>query len=296
MSLLTTLEFITSHPLNAGNPIGAVYRFASWQLRSRFRRGAQIHKWVNGARFWVRRGETGLTGNVYTGLHEFADMAFLLHFLRREDLFVDVGANVGSYTILAWAAVGARAKAFEPVPATYERLVANIELNEPNNKVDCINKGVGASEGSLVFSSDGDTTNHALAVGEACVNVVTVPVTTLDSALAQTAPALIKIDVEGYETPVLSGAEEVLRNPALKALIIELNGSGNHYGFDERHILKMLQGHGFDTYSYEPFSRTLQNLDGKNSAAGNTLFIRDLAFVTERLHTAPLVSLHGKSF
>ncbi len=60
-----------------------------------------IVHWIGGTRLAARRGMTGLTGNIYAGLHEFADMAFLLHFLRPSDLFADVGANVGSYTILA---------------------------------------------------------------------------------------------------------------------------------------------------------------------------------------------------
>ena len=56
-------------------------------------------------------------------------MGFLLHVLRSEDLFVDVGANVGSYTILACSVVGARGISFEPVPSTYKRLVENMRLN-----------------------------------------------------------------------------------------------------------------------------------------------------------------------
>jgi hypothetical protein len=42
-----------------------------------------------------------MSGNIYAGLHEFGDMAFVLHFLRAGDLFADVGANIGSYTVLA---------------------------------------------------------------------------------------------------------------------------------------------------------------------------------------------------
>jgi hypothetical protein len=58
-----------------------------------------------------------LTGNLYAGLHEFSEMGFLLHLLRQNDLFVDVGANLGSYTVLASAVCQARNIAFEPVPA-----------------------------------------------------------------------------------------------------------------------------------------------------------------------------------
>ncbi len=42
----------------------------------------------------VEPGTTGATGNVYCGLHEFEDMALLLHILRKVDRFVDIGANI----------------------------------------------------------------------------------------------------------------------------------------------------------------------------------------------------------
>jgi hypothetical protein len=79
---------------------------------------------------------TGATGNIYSGLHEFEDMGFLLHFLRPDDLFVDIGANIGSYTILASAAIGAATIAFEPVPDTHEWLRLNVAINNVDNKVE----------------------------------------------------------------------------------------------------------------------------------------------------------------
>jgi len=78
----------------------------------------------------------GATGNIYVGLHEFEQMAFLLHCLRSEDIFIDVGANVGSYTVLASAAVGAKTIAFEPIESEYNGLMANIELNGIAHLVD----------------------------------------------------------------------------------------------------------------------------------------------------------------
>ena len=87
---------------------------------------------MNNARVVVRTGETGFTGNIYCGLDEFQDMAFLLHALRKEDLFVDIGANVGSYTLLACSAIGAKGYCVEPVPSTYHRLMVNIRYNAPS--------------------------------------------------------------------------------------------------------------------------------------------------------------------
>jgi FkbM family methyltransferase len=242
----------------------------------------------------VRTGETGLTGNIYTGLHEFQDMGFLLHFLRDEDLFIDVGANVGSYTILACSAIGARGVALEPVPSTYKRLVDNMRLNHLDEKVKCVNKGIGAEEGSIAFTSDSDTTNHAVATGEQHENTVIVEIVTLDSVLNYEYPSLIKIDVEGYETPVLEGAQKVLKEQTLNAVIMELNGSGTRYGYDESRILELMSDFGFNTYSYNPLNRALINLEGKNLNSGNTLFIRDKSFVEDRLITSPKVLVHGR--
>jgi len=253
MSLLNTLKFITNHPLNREHKLRAIIRFAKWQFGSRVVPGAIVYDWVNGSKFLVKKGETGLTGNIYTGLHEFPDMMFLLHFLRVEDLFVDVGANVGSYTILASSAVGAKGVAFEPVPSTYMRLVENMRLNHLDEKVKCINKGVGAQQGSIAFTTVSDTTNHALAPGEKTDDAVSVEMTTLDSALHGESPTLVKIDVEGYETLVLKGAQKILGMQSLRSVIMELNGSGSRYGFDESLILELMFDHGFNTYSYNPF-------------------------------------------
>jgi len=77
---------------------------------------------------------------------------------------------------------------------------------------------------------------------------------------------------------------------------MELNGSGDRYGYDESKILDMMFDYDFKTYSYNPMDRTLINLEGKNLNSGNTLFIRDKSFVEERLKTAPMVFIHGRQF
>jgi len=294
MSILNTLKFITTHPLNKDNKINSIIRFAKWQVGSRLVPGAVVYDWINGSKFLVRTGETGLTGNIYTGLHEFPDMTFLLHVIRDDDLFIDVGANFGSYTILACSAIGASGYAFEPVPNTYRRLIENIRLNHLENRVKCLNIGVGREQGSVAFTSDMDTTNHALASGEHSDHEIIVEVSTLDSVLEGESPSLMKIDVEGYETLVLEGALETLENPTLNSVIMELNGSGSHYGFDESKILKMMFDFGFSTYAYNPIDRTLVVLQGKNLHSGNTLFIRDKALILDRLKNSPEVTVLGR--
>lgn len=72
-------------------------RFVRWQIESRLKEDVTFD-WIGDAKLVVGNGMTGATGNVYCCLNEFADMGFLLHLLRKGDLFIDVGANIGSYS------------------------------------------------------------------------------------------------------------------------------------------------------------------------------------------------------
>ena len=294
MSLLHVIRYIVNHPLNRGRKLKALARFAKWQIGSRLVPGAVAFEWINGARLLINRSESTLTANIYTGLHEYPDTVFLIHALRPEDLFIDVGANLGSYTILAASVAGARVYAFEPIPSTYERLLDNVRLNRLEQRATCFNQGIGAGPGTIAFTGDSGATNHALASGEQNDSVVDVEVTSLDIALRDELPALIKIDVEGYETPVLEGAEETLKKPSLHSVILELNGSGDRYGFDESRLRELMFDHGFRTYSYDPAARSLVESDGTNPYTDNTLFVRHIEAVLDRLKSAPKICIHGK--
>ena len=139
---------------------------------------------------------------------------------------------MSSYTVLAAGHVGAKTFSFEPVPATYSHLVNNILVNQMEGRVTAFNIALGSQPGSINFTHSFDTMNHAAAEGE--TDIIKVPVDTLDNILVgQKTPVLLKIDVEGFETEVNKGATQTLQRNDLKAIIIELNGSGSRYGYDE---------------------------------------------------------------
>jgi FkbM family methyltransferase len=296
MSLLNTLEFITHHPMNKGHEAEAVLRYFRWQIGSRILEKPIVYEWLPGAKVILRHSETGMTQNLYCGLHDFSDMAFVLHTMTPQDLFIDIGANVGSYTILACAAKGARGYCFEPVPSTYRRLLDNLSINSLQPRVKALNLGLSDRDEEILFSRDRDTCNHALTANETGLASIRVPVHTLDSILAAESPSLMKIDVEGYETKVLEGAAETLAKPSLHSIIMELNGSGARYGFDENKILEKMRDYGFVTYDYDPFRRELRPLGGKNNANGNTLFIRNADALKEKLASAPRMTVGQTEF
>lgn len=265
--------------------------FLKWQIGIRLVPGPVIYHWVNDSKLIIGRGESGLTGNLYCGLHELSDMAYVLHTISKKDLFVDIGANVGSYTILACAARGAKGYCFEPIPTTFQRLLNNLRLNDLIGCVKVDNIGISDQENELVFTSCNNTMNHVVADNEIATDVVKVKVLPLDKVLEGESPSMLKIDVEGFEAQVIRGAHDTLSNPSLHSVVMELNGSGFRYGFNEDTILSQMKNFGFSTYTYEPFSRELASLDGKNNQSGNTLFIRNLDAVKEKIAKAPKATI-----
>ncbi|MDR1895711.1 MAG: FkbM family methyltransferase, partial [Prevotellaceae bacterium] len=282
MSLISLLKFITSHPLNQNHKIKAIIRFAKWQINIRLNPYPIIYSFTDKSKLIIQK--SGSTINFYCGLEDYYDMTFLLHFLREEDSFADIGANIGMYTVLASGHVGAKTFSFEPVPSTFSNLKDNIAINHVKDKVASFNIALGAREGIIEFTSSLNSMNHVATENEP--NTIKVPVKTLDSILEnRKIPSLLKIDVEGFETEVLAGGGKTLKQSELKAIIIELNGSGKRYGYDEQHIHETFLDLGFKPYLYNPKERLLTGID-KFGTSGNTIYVRDLDFVQDRLKSA----------
>lgn len=292
--VLRTLGYITRHPLNRDAKLAAIGRYFSWQVRSRLARGPIVVPFVESTSLLVSPGMTGATGNVYCGLHEFEEMSFLLHALREGDLFIDVGANVGTYSILASGVVGATTIAIEPVPQTYTRLVENVGLNALHSRITPINVGVGAANFRMKFTATLDTVNHVVAATETPTDTIEVDVVPLDAVASVRKPSLVKIDVEGFETEVLNGASSILSDPTLFGVIMELNGSGSRYGYDETALHRRMLDFGFGSFRYEPFTRSLRPLADRSSSA-NTIYVRNEEHVSRRLADARRFSVHGRS-
>jgi FkbM family methyltransferase len=296
IALYKTLRAILKHPLNASNRWGAIVRYVRWQVGSRLVPGAVLVPFVNQTSLLISPGMTGATQQVYTGLSDFADCSLLLHLLREGDLFVDVGANVGVYTVLAAGALGARVVSIEPVPETFSKLCANLRVNNIVDKVAPHNIGLGRAEARLRFTANQDTTNHVIEDEAWSGPSILVPVSTLDAVLNGSTPVLIKIDVEGWESEVLAGAAATLRSHSLLGLIVEMNGDDTAMSANERAVHDCLLHNGFSPYSYDPLTRAVTLLPSKSLGSNNTIYLRDLDRVSALVASAPPFRVHGKSF
>ena len=294
IELIRILKFIAQHPLNSNHKFSAIFGFIKWQLSIRLIKKRVIIPWVDDAFFIAGLGETGLTGNIYVGLMEYEDMGFLLHALHPNEIFVDVGANVGAYTILASKVVKSSSVAFEPLPDTARRLRDQVLINDIVPCVEIRNIGIGNKQEILPFTNNQDTTNK-VSLETGLGNTTPVSVSTLDAELIDSNKYFIKIDVEGFEYNVIEGGSKILSSGNVSALIIELNGSGDSFGHTNQDVHHKLLGFGFLPISYEPKSKTITQLTGFNQNGGNTIYIRDLLEISDRCKAAPRRFIHTAS-
>jgi len=121
-----------NHPIAGSHPYIAMLRYVFFNILLSKRKENCI-KWIEGLKLYLRKGDAGIIGNYYFKLADFDDSLFVLHFLRKDDVFIDVGANLGHFTLLATGLIGAKSYSFEPVPSTFQQLKRNISLNHLNN-------------------------------------------------------------------------------------------------------------------------------------------------------------------
>jgi len=140
-------------------------------------------------------------GSTVLLFHEPKVKEFLSSRFKIGGVFVDIGANVGAYSLRAIKS-GMRAISFEPNPENVRLLKRNAELNDLS--VDVRECALGAAESTVNLSQNGATSR----VNDEIKGVM-VPVKTLDSFQIPEVD-LIKVDVEGYELEVLRGARQTL--------------------------------------------------------------------------------------
>jgi FkbM family methyltransferase len=200
---------------------------------------------------------------------------------RPGEILVDIGANVGMYTIWAAKTRGVRVYAFEPESQNYALLYKNIVLNDLVQQVVAYCVALSDETGySLLHLSEfhpggschtfGEKVDYKLErreskVSQGCVSA------TLDQLIESgvvAPPDYIKIDVDGFEHKVLAGCRNVLANPRLKSILVEINTNLEQH----RRIITDLQELGF-TYSEQQAATALRT-EGAFKGVGNHVFRR----------------------
>ena len=149
---------------------------------------------------------------VWAHQEEETELRALQALLSPGDHFVDCGANVGLWSLVAAGRVGAsgRVTAFEPNPSAYQRLMQNIAASGPvGDHVTAINVAVAAEPGEVLFET-GSHHNLGHIVSKASAGSISVPAVSLDDTLSDAPIRALKLDIEGGEAAALRGAARIL--------------------------------------------------------------------------------------
>ena len=279
--IFSIINFIINHPLNKNRKCNSILRFINWQILSRFFIKKLYFNWIDNSRLIAYKGESAITGNLYTGISELNDMGFLLHFLNEDDVFVDVGANSGAYTVLASKVIGSKSISIEPIKKSYKRIIEHLKINKIEHLVSLHNCGIGKKAGKLLFTNNNDSMNRV--THERCEKSTSLcEIKTLNSLLNKKNFYVLKIDTEGFEYNVLKGANKILKRGNIIALIVELNGCGKTYGFTNNDVHKELLSYGYFPINYDPIFRKIKKKTSIKFVNNNVIYVKDIFIAKKR--------------
>jgi FkbM family methyltransferase len=248
-----------------------LFRYWSRHLNSNEKRVAQL---PDGSSVEVSMG-VPYERMVWLEDEESDELEYLRRRLHKGEIFVDVGANIGLWTLVAASTVGreGRVFSFEPNPNTFQKLLRNIERNRWDAVVVPHQRAVSSECKPVSFYCAADHNISAIAPSDA--DTISVEAVTLDSVLSGVI-AGIKLDTEGHELASLQGAARTIATSS-PWLIVEFNTTlMPSNSLEDWEVYRYLGRMGYKPYIYEDAPGTEQRVDGSYSVKGyrNILFQR----------------------
>lgn len=171
---------------------------------------------------------------------------FIGDYLRKGDIVIDVGANIGLITLRCGKIVGSQGAvhSIEAHPRVFRYLQGNIAVNNLKN-VTAYNFGVSNARGTLSFTDKMWDEINSVADQSDIEGVISIPSETLDAIVQISGEIdLLKIDVEGYEKFVFEGAERILQ--MTQCIFFESNKEHyQHFGYRGIDIYSILRSRKF---------------------------------------------------
>lgn len=221
-----------------------------------------------------------LSAHIYCGAFEWEEREWLFTHLKADDVFFDIGANIGLFTVLAAEKCSnGRVVAFEPTKDTYALLDENVQLNNSPKNIQLINAAASDTNGTqdIFVLTDGRDAWNSMAVkpeeGHYRVDqIATVNVDELVDTKQIPVPTVIKIDVEGWELHVLRGLQKTIAAHKPTMLIEFTAENLKAAGASCAELAAYIHSMNYELFGYDPRYRKLRlmndfNFDHKNLVA-----------------------------
>jgi FkbM family methyltransferase len=291
-----TLKYIWSHPNCQQQQLQSICKFMGWQFYKRLTHRYLDIQLVSKVKMRCHPDSYSAAAALYCGLYDYDEMNFLLRYLQEEDSFLDIGANVGIYTLLAaYKIQSGSIYSFEALPKNYSRLAENLNLNN-FQQVKSFAIAVSDSTGSIALNlAEGDSMPFITTT--TTDNSIIVPTNTLDNCLQDQEVnnlTLAKIDIEGAEILAFKGATSLLKQQRPYVWILEINDTVNHFGHQKKDVVNFLQDYGYGLYSYNAKTNEVYTVNLEEKTGKNVLAIADSAieFVRYRLAQNQLMNMN----
>jgi len=184
-------------------------------LRNKFKNERFIVKEINESKMYLDIKDNGISAELLSkGIREPFSTEYFKNEIKKGDICVDIGANIGYYALLESRLVGDKGKvyAIEPVPENIKLLKRNIEINQYSN-IDIFQLAVGDNNGSGFIHLFNGSNLHSMNKNNSFESKHRIPVKiiTLDKFLeGKPYPNIIRMDTEGYEEEIIKGMKRTL--------------------------------------------------------------------------------------
>jgi FkbM family methyltransferase len=228
-------------------------------------------------------GEAAAVTVYYNGGRYYFDphgMGFIKHYLKPGDAFLDVGANIGIYTLFAASIMGQSVSidSFEAHPRTAMLLEENVTLNGLQNSIRIHRVAAGAAPGVVRFASKkifGGENNVIIDNDEE--RAIEVPCVRIDDLLGNRTYAMGKMDIEGFELMALQGAINhiIAANPPV--WYIEVTELTERYGYTQSDLGQWLTEMDYELAIYDVFQHELHFMKAPWQQRKNILALAKVA-------------------
>lgn len=213
--------------------------------------------------------EDSLMLSIKNNDHELTEIKFLKQIIKNGDTVLDLGANIGVYTLIFAKLVGKSGHvfAFEPDPTNFEILSKNVKENKHEN-VTLVQKAVSEKNDRIkLFVSKRNHASHRIFDSEEKRNSIEVDVITLDTYFKKIKNPInfIKMDVEGVEGATLLGASNIIKNSKDLVIMMEYFPKWiRKYGMNPEEILDSLIEKKFKLFNIDQKERKIFPINLKN--------------------------------
>lgn len=280
--MIQSLLFLYKHPYNKRYPFFALKRFIEWKIIKLFKFENYKKTIWNNRKIYLNYDSFQSMWIMYNWLVDWEEFNLIKDFVKWDTCCVDVGANMGFYTI--WLSKFTNnILSFEPNPKNFRRLNQNISANNANDQIRAYNIAVGQVNADVRFTTNLDGENH-ISIHNLDENstVVCKRLETIlfDNKIEQV--AYLKIDVEGFEFEVLKGLGRYIENRKIDIIQIEINKSISNSGSTVKQLLAYIFANDLQLCSYSVLEKQLK-IEHYKKERENYFLVFDLKAINQKL-------------